>query len=539
MKEILIFGHKKPDTDAVTSAITLSHLKNRLGFNTKPCILGDINNETKFVLDYFGIKEPKYLNDVKLQVKDLNFEKNVAMSITNSIYNGYTYMSENEISSLPIVDKNNKFIGAVSMKEIVKYLVDSNMMSLHTSFDNLIDVLNGEEVLKFDNDISGDIVFASIKSTTFIENIKLDNNTILILGDRHSIIEYAVASGVKLIIITGNGNIKEEHLELAKINHVNIIKTSYLTYKTSKLIPLTNYIDAVLNKNIITVSDKEYVNEFAVIANKTKRSNYPVINRKGECLGILRLSNIHDKNKKQVILVDHNEKEQSVDGLEEAEIVEIVDHHKIGANTTSIPINFRNMTVGSTNTIIYKMYKENNVEIPKDMASLMLAGIISDTLLFKSPTTTYDDKIAVFNLAEIAHINYVEFAKKMFEAGSSLVGKTMEEIIFGDFKNFNVDNKKIGISQLSTTNATEIINNLDDYVNTIEKISKTNDYDILAFFVTDIIKEGSYILYSLNSKEILELSFEINNLSQGQYLPEIISRKKQIIPKIVDILEKK
>lgn len=539
MKEIFVFGHKKPDTDTVTAAITLSYLKNRLGLNSRPYILGNINNETRFVLDTFNIKEPKYLNDVKLQVRDLNYDKNVSMNLSNSIYKGYTYMTEHEVSSLPIVDDNNKFVGAVSMKEIVKYLVDSNIMSLHTSYNNLLEVLDGEEVLRFDNDISGEILFASIKSTTFIENIKLDSNTILVLGDRHSIIEYAVNCGVKLIIITGNGNIKEEHLRLAEQNRVNIIKTPYFSYKTSRLLPLTNYIDIVLNKNIITVSDKEYVKEFTNIANKTKKSNYPVVNKKGECLGILRLSHIHDKTKKQVILVDHNEMEQSVDGLEEAEIIEIVDHHKIGANSTSVPINFRNMPVGSTNTIIFKMYRENNVEIPKDMASLMLAGILSDTLLFKSPTTTYDDKIAVISLAEIAHIDYVDFAKKMFEAGSSLIGKTTEEVIFGDFKNFNIDNKKIGVSQISTTNASDILNNIDDYVETIEYISKTNEYDILAFFVTDIIEEGSYLLYSDESKDILEQSFEVSDLKQGYYFPGIISRKKQIIPRIVDAIEKK
>ena len=170
MKEVLIFGHKKPDTDSVTDAITIAYLKTRLGINAKPYILGNINTETSFVLNHFGIKEPKYLNDVKLQVRELNYDKNVSMSYKNSIFDGYTYMTEHEVSSLPIIGENNKFIGAVSMKEIVKYLVDSDIMSLHTSYDNLINVLNGDEVLRFDEDINGDIVFASIKSTTFINS---------------------------------------------------------------------------------------------------------------------------------------------------------------------------------------------------------------------------------------------------------------------------------------------------------------------------------------------------------------------------------
>src|SRR5574344_514734 len=318
MDNILIFGHKKPDTDSVTAAISLSYLKNKQGFNTAPYVLGNINNETKFVLNYFNIAEPKYLNDVKLQIKDLNYEKNY------------------EISTLPIVNENKKFLGAVSMKEIVKYLVDSDEMELHTSYQNLIDVLEGAEVLKFDNDIRGNIIFASFKSTTFIENIKLDENTILVLGDRHSIIEYAVLCGVKLIIITGNGNIKPEHLEMAKKNHVNVIKTKYFSYKTTRLLPLTSYVDIVLNKNVITVTDNEYVNDFITLANKTKKSNYPVLNKRNECLGIVKYSNTSGRNKKKCILVDHNEYEQSVDGLDEADIIEIIDHHKIGSTNTSI-----------------------------------------------------------------------------------------------------------------------------------------------------------------------------------------------------------
>lgn len=539
MNEILIFGHKKPDTDSVTSAINLAYLKNKLGFKATPYVLGNINNETKFVLNYFNITEPKYLNDVKLQIKDLEYEKKHFLHENDSIFDSYRYMTDKDISTLPIINKSNKFTGAVSMKEIVRYLVDSDEIELHTSYDNLLETLDGKEILKYNDDIDGNIIFASFKSTTFIENINLNKNTILVLGDRHSIIEYAVTCGVKLIIITGNGLIKPEHLELAKKNKVNIIKTNYYSYKTSRLLPLSSYVNKAINKNIITVTENEYVTEFIEIANKTKRSNYPVLNKKNECLGILRYSNINQKNKKKVILVDHNEYEQSVEGLDEADIIEIIDHHKIGSHTTMFPINFRNVPVGSTNTIIYKMYRENNVEIPFDIAGLMLSGIISDTLLFKSPTTTNIDIEAANYLSNIAKINMNDFAKKMFEAGCSLVGKTIEEIIFGDFKNFTIDNKKVGVSQLSTTNAHEVLNNINEYIQVIDNIAKTNDYYILAFFITDIIKEGSYIIYSNNSEEILKQSFNLESLKEGYYFPHIISRKKQIIPNIMDTIEKK
>ena len=539
MQSVLIFGHKKPDTDAVTSAIALAYLKNALGIKAEPYVLGNVNNETKFVLKYFKVKEPKYLNDVKLQIKDLNYDKNINAPFITSIHRCYEYMNEESISTLPIIDDKKKFIGAVSMKEIARYLVDSEQDTLNTSYSNIVDTLDGEEVLKFDNEIAGNIIFAAFKSTTFIDTIKLDKNTILVVGDRHSIIEYAVMRGVKLIIVTGNGNIKPEHIEIAKKNHVNIIKTPFFSYKTTRLLPLTNYITNITNKNIITVTEYDYVDDFINIMSKTKRSNYPVLSRKGECLGIIKYSNIHETNRKKVILVDHNEYEQSVDGLEEADIIEIVDHHKIGYTTTAYPINFRNMTVGSTNTIIYKMFKENHIEISEDIAGIMLSGIISDTLLFKSPTTTFDDINAVEKLANIAKIDYKEYATEMFKAGSSLEGKTIEEIIFGDFKKFNIENKKIGISQVTSTNPNEILNNLEEYVENINRLAKINEYDVLALFVTDIIKEGSYIIFSDNSKEILKESYNIKNISQGYYMENMVSRKKQMIPSIMEYIEKK
>lgn len=539
MQHIYIFGHKRPDTDTVTSSIALAELKKSLGIKAEPYVLGNINNETKFVLKYFKVKEPKYLNDVKLQIRDLNYEKNISKIDTASIYECYKYISEAGISTLPIIDNKKKFLGAVSMKEVANYLVDSEQNELNTSYNNIINTLNGEEILRFDEEIKGNIIFATFKSTTFIETIKLDKDTILVLGDRHSIIEYAVLRGVKLIIITGNSNIKPEHIEIAKKNNVNIIRTPYLSYQTTRLLPLTNYVSHILNRNIITVNEYDYVDDFINILNKSKRSNYPVLNRFQECIGIIKYANINETRKKQVILVDHNEYEQSVDGLNEADIIEIVDHHKIGTASTSYPINFRNMPVGSTNTIIYKMYNENHIEIKKEIAGLMIAGIISDTLLFKSPTTTFDDMNAVENLSKIAEIDYTEFANKMFEAGSSLDGKSIEEIIFGDFKTFNIDNKKIGVSQVFTTSAKDILENINEYVESINNLAEINDYEILTLFVTDIIKEGSYVIYSKNSKNILEESFNLNNIEEGTYLENIVSRKKQIIPNIMEYIEKK
>lgn len=541
MDKILIFGHKKPDTDSVTASIALSHLKNRLGLDTIPMVLGDINNETAFVLDYFKTEPPKYLNDVKLQIKDLNYRKDFFINYKQSIYECYLYMTEHRISTLPVVNDNQKFLGIVSMKDIAHHQFNDDTYKLHTSYQNIINTLSGEKILQFDEEIIGNIIVATFKVTTLIENIEIKENDILIVGDRNSVIEYAIKNGVKLIILTDNTKMKDEHLELAKQKNVNIITTKYDTFKVSRIINLCNYISNILEKNnIICFDENEDVNDFVEIANKTKFSNYPIIDKENNCLGLLSLSDIADKRRKKVILVDHNEFEQSVDGIEEAEIVEIIDHHKIGGTfETALPINFRNMPVGSTNTIIYLLYKENNIFIPEDIAGLMLAGIISDTLLLTSPTTTKLDHRAVKGLVEITNLDYQEFGLQMFNARSSLKGKTKEEILYSDFKNFTIDNKKIGIGQISTMNVSEFEKDINEYVNLIEKVAKHNDYFIVALFVTDIINNGSYIIFNKDAQDVFDNCFDLKDINQWEFLPGVVSRKKQIIPRIMEVIENK
>lgn len=539
MNKVLIFGHKKPDTDSVVAAISLSYLKNKLGMSCEPRVLGEINSETKFILDYFNIKHPKYLNDVKLEVKDVNYLKNNFVSEYESVYKCFNYMTGKKISTLPIIDNNGKYCGAVSMKDIAKDSVNGNWEILNTSYKNIIDTLNGKEIAKYDEEITGNILIASYRSTTFIENVDLTPDTILIVGDRHSIIEYAIEKNVKMIILTGGSQIKEEHLKIAKEKHINIISTNYNTFNVARKIGLCNYITKIdIDKNVTYVNETTDLNDFIDLANRTKYSNFPVINKDGKCLGIIRLADTAEKNKKQVILVDHNEAEQSVDGLHDANIVEIIDHHKIGTLGTTMPINFRNMPVGSTNTIIYNLFKENNVEIPSDIAGIMMSAIISDTLLFKSPTTTEIDKDIVRRLSEIAQLDYKKFAMDMFKAGSMIKNKSPEEILYADFKNFNIDGARIGIGQLSTVSPDDVINRKQDYIDLLNRIGKENDYKLIALFVTDIINNCSYCFFNDKGKLILENSFD-KDFYQGIKMDGILSRKKQIIPAIMNTLEKK
>lgn len=534
MGKVYVFGHQNPDTDSVTASISLSYLKNQLKMDTEPRVLGHINKETKYALDYFNVKEPKYLNDVKLQLKDVDYLKGVYIDKDSSINSVYEYLNERGITGTPIVENGNKYVGIVTIKDIAKELISGNVESLNATYDNILDVIDGEEVLKFDDTIKGDILVASYRSTTFLNNIKLNNDNVLIVGDRHSIIENAVNSKVKLLVITGDGEIKDEHLKIAKQNKVNIIRTKKDSFNTSKLIGLSNSISSILKNNDSKVfRENDYYDDFIAESKKLKHNNYPILNNKNECLGLIRITEIVKKNNKEVILVDHQEKDQSVTGLDEANILEIVDHHKIGNINTNNPINFRNMTVGSTNTILYYMYDENNIKIPKDIAGLMLSGILSDTLCLQSPTTTDIDRKVVESLASIAEVNYEKYATNMFKAGTSLEGLTKEEVIKSDFKSFPVGDKKFAIGQVFTLDVDRIFEELNEYIEKLEEVNSKEGYMFTIICITDILKNGSYVIYTKEAKKVLENVYNAQDIKQGYYVDGLVSRKKQILPAVL------
>ena len=533
-----IFGHKKPDSDSVMSAIGLSYLKNKLGEDTEPRVLGSLNKETKYALKYFGLKEPLYLNDVKLQLKDVNYHKGFLIKETESIYDGYQYMLKEGMTGIPVVKENMDFVGLITIKDLSHSIINGDFYDLYTSYDNLLKVLEGEEVVRFDDEIVGKILAATYRSTTFMDSVKLEKNSVLIVGDRHSIIEYAVNSCVKLVILSGNAQIKDEHIEIAKKNKVNIIRTSYDSYHISRLVSLTNYIKTMIRSyNPIRFEDTEFVDNVLEINNKLKHTNYPVVNKENKCLGLLRLTDLNEKSPKNVILVDHNEKLQSVDGLDEANILEIFDHHNLGSITTNSPINFRNMAVGSTCTIVYTLFNERKVEIPKDIAGALLSGILSDTLILKSPTATERDAEAVKKLAIIAEVDYEEYGLNMLKAGTSLEGMSKEDVLYNDFKLYTVNEKTFAVGQFFTMNFSDIQKDIDKYIEVLDKVSEANNYSLTALYVTDIIKNGSYVLYNTKGKDVIDLMYEQPDVYEGYFVPNCVSRKKHVVPLIMEIFE--
>ncbi len=539
MDKVYIFGHQRPDTDSVTAAISLAYLKNKLGINAEARVLGDINEETKFALEYFNVEVPKYLNDVRLQIKDVTYHKGLFINHKKTIRETYNYILDNNVTGVPIVDDDNICLGIITVKDIAKNLILGDFTELDSTYDNILKTINGEVITKFNEEIDGDVIVASYKSETFFNDIKLTSEDIVIAGDRPQIHKHAIDNNVSLLIVTDNSIISEDIINLANQNKVNIIRTNLDAFHTSKIISQANEIKILKSRDLVTFKESDYYDDFLSITKKYRHNNYPVVDSKGKCLGLIRVTDVNDKNKKKVILVDHQEFDQSAPGIEDANIIEIVDHHKISNITTKMPINFRNMAVGSSNTIIYEMYKESGIEIPNNIAGIMLAGILSDTLILQSPTTTILDKEAVERLSERLGINYVRFALDMFKKGTSLKGLSKEEIITKDFKLFETNNTKYGIGQIITLDIESIRNDLDSFINELESLKQKMNLNYISLFITDIVRNGSYVIYTENMKEILERGYKIDDFKELTFLQDVVSRKKQIVPVIMNEIENK
>ncbi len=536
---VYIFGHKSPDTDTVCSSIALSYLKNEKGEKTAPKVLGNINNETKFVLDYFKVAVPSYLNDVKVRIKNIKYDKKAYINEGCSIDAAFKLMQKRNITAIPLIDDKKILTGYVTLKELAKYLINGDRDYVDTTLDNIIDTINGKVIVKCDDEIAGRIHIAGLSFKALEQVVNLSNDDILIVGDRYKVLDYAIKSKVKLVIIPLNVNLDTKVIMKARENGVNMIASELDSFQIATKITLSNYIKNInINKSPVTVHNEDYFSDFKTMTHKVNHTNYPVINNKGECLGLIRLTGPNDYEKQKVILVDHNNLAQSVDGIEEADILEIIDHHNLGAIGTNVPINFRSKPVGCTSTMIYDLYKENKVAIPKDIAGLMLSAILSDTLLLTSPITTEDDRFAAVKLASIAKVDIDKYGLEMIKAASSIEGMSARDLIKSDFKNYVVGNKTLGIGQVVTLDFDKIMENMDEYIHILDEMVDTN-YNTVVIFITDIIKNGSYVIYNTKAKDIIEDGFGLKDIKEGIFIPKIVSRKKQILPSILSVMEDK
>ncbi|WP_129597982.1 putative manganese-dependent inorganic diphosphatase [Anaerophilus nitritogenes] len=533
----LIFGHQNPDTDSVCSSIAYSYFKNQMGESTVPQVLGKIQKESIYVLDKFEISHPNYLENVKIQVRDLKYTKVSPIKKDHSILHAYHHMESNQIKTIPVVDEHGFLEGLLTMKDIAMEMINGDFYHIKTSLSNIMNDLGGIPLYIPDkhNLVEGSVSVMAYYYKS-IEGL-LGPNDIIIVGDRYDIIEMAIINKVQLLIITGESEIPHKYIELAKKHLVPIIKIPKDTYTVSKLFQQCNFVSKIMKtSSLMKFSLDDYIDDIKDDIITTNFRNYPILDSNRKFIGFIGRKHLLNPGKKQVILVDHNEFSQSAEGIEEAQILEIIDHHKIGGVSTNLPINFINMPIGSTCTIIYELYKSNHIPIPYSMAGLMLSGIISDTLYFKSPTCTQRDIQAVKDLNKITQLDLDQYAMAMFKAGTALEGYSEEEIFFRDFKDFSIHNMKIGISQIFTLDIEEVTKKQSILIEFMNQLRDQQQYDILILTVTDIIHEGSYFFYSLSNENLVSYAFHIDH-KQGAFAKNIVSRKKQIIPMLTAAIE--
>lgn len=539
MKDIIyVTGHKNPDSDSICAAFAYSEFKNKTGnIPAIPVRLGNVNRETQYILDYFNVEAPRFLKTVKLKVEDLEFDRIDPISPNISLKAAWSIMKDKNIKTLPVADENNHLLGVLAVSNLTSCYMDiwdNNILSKsNTPFDNIVNTLSAKVV----NDIEnlnfnpGKIIVSAMRPDSMKEFIS--EGDVVIVGDREEIQEELLSLNVSLMIITGSHMPTERVLNKAKENNIRIISTPHDSFTTSRLIIQSIPVGYVMVKeNLVTFSTEDLVEDIKPIMLETRYRSYPVVDENDKVLGTVSRFHLISNYKKKIIQVDHNERGQSVDGLDEAEILEIIDHHRVADIQTSGPIFFRNEPLGSTSTIVGKCFFERGLTPSREAAGLLCGAIISDTLLFRSPTCTEQDKEVCLKLAEIAGINVEDFAKEMFKAGTSLQGKTVEEIFNQDFKPFTIGETKVGIAQVNTMDIEGFMPLKDEMLAYMSNKAKESGLDMTLLLLTDIINEGSQILVAGDKPEIAERAFKVELVDSTAFLPGILSRKKQVVPPV-------
>ncbi len=539
---IYITGHKKPDTDSIVSSIAYSYLKNMEGNKAEPIRLGELNLETKFILDYFDIEVPELKEDIYPRARDIKMDEAIEINEDSSIFDTIEVLQKKNYKSAYVVDKDKKMIGLVTMYDIMdRYLKFANEHNLEgtINLESLAKVLRGKVIKNNFKGITKETKLTAYAMDTDLAKKYISPGDVVIVGDRYKARKSAIDMKVSLMILVGGVDLEEDLKKLAEEKNVSYILTDLDTVGAAKLIPLATSIEKIMKKdNIIAFYEDQEVSEISEIMKSTRFRQYPVLNRKNEVLGSISRFNLLNLNGHDLILVDHNEKTQSIDGIETANVLEIIDHHRVQSVPTNEPIYFRNEPVGSTATIVSKIYLERLVDMPKEIAGILMAGIISDTLFFKSPTTTETDKKILRILEEISGIDSKEFAKEMFKAGTSLKGKTVEEILNIDQKKFNISGYDFLISQVFTMDD-EFLDELKEDISKVMK-SKVEDKEISGFvtMVTNILDESSKVF--IESSFYKGIKNELNPEDERKVfeVKGLLSRKKQLLPAVTRGIEK-
>lgn len=539
---VYITGHKNPDSDSICSAIAYSDYKNG-GHEVKavPVRLGNVNRETQFILDYFDVEKPQLMETVRLSVEDLNFDYIPPVSSSISLRTALNLMNKNNVHSLPVVDENERLEGIVTVSDIIQSYIDvwdNTLLSEHrATTENIIDTLSAQSIYKSKNKntFNGKLLVLAMEPDSLREYI--EDEDIVICGDRVDIQKEALKHNISLMIVTGNNKVSEDVIEEAKKKDITLLLTPHDTFTASRLIIQSVSIKHVMTKeNLVHFSLDDLVDDIKVLMSETRYRSYPVVDHENKVVGSISRYHLIKSMKKKVILVDHNERSQSIDGLEEAEILEIIDHHRVADVFTGNPIYFRNEPVGSTCTIVASIMFENGRIPSRQIAGLLAGGIISDTLLLRSPTSTNTDKIMLDRLAKIADLNVEEFADEMFKAGTSLTGKTPKELLTQDFKEFTVKDRKMGISQVYTMDSGSLNEIRDEILETMEEKCEEHGYEIFLLMLTNIFDQASEMIVAGDDKEHVAKAFGEELENHSFYAPGVVSRKKQVVPPVTTYL---
>lgn len=541
-KKVWVVGHKNPDTDSICAAISYAYLKNQSG-DKKTYVAkraGAVNEETRYVLERFGVEEPPLVSYASAQIKDINIRKTAGVSNQISLKRAWELMKKLEVVTLPVTNQFGKLEGVIVTKDIATSYMDvldnCVLSKARTQYKTIAETIDGEVYAGNEHAhfVRGKVVIATSNPEYMADYIEDDD--LVILGDREEAQMQAIRSNASCIIIGGGLEVAEEVKKLAEKRDCVIITTPFDTFSVARLInqsmPIKQYMT---RRELVTFDIDDYVDDVKDVMSRVRHRDFPVLGSNGNYVGMISRRNLMNMQKKQIILVDHNEKSQAVDGIGEAEILEIIDHHRLGSLETVSPVYFRNQPLGCTSTIIYQMYQEQRVEIPKEIAGLLLSAIISDTLMFRSPTCTPFDKGVAKRLAEIADVDIEDHAKKMFRAGSDFKNKTTEEIFYQDFKIFHTEDCDFGVAQISAMSGEELEQIGEQLRPFLPQVLGEKRLNMVYVMLTDILEESSKIIFAgEDAGKILAHAFKKQEDADGILLDGIISRKKQMIPTLMN-----
>ncbi len=545
-RKTIVIGHKNPDTDSICSAICYANLKRCVtGENYQPGRAGAVNEETQFVLKHFNVEAPEIIENVKTQVRDIEIRETAGVKKNLSLKKAWNIMQEANVVTIPAVTEEGLLEGLITVGDIAKSYMnvyDSSILSkANTQYANIVETLEGAMIVGDETSYfsEGKVLIAAANPDMM--EYYISRGDLVILGNRYESQLCAIEMDAACIIVCEGAAVSMTIKKLAQEHGCTVMTTPYDTFTAARLVNQSMPISYFMKTEaLITFEMDDYIDDIKDVMASKRHRDFPILDKNGRYRGMISRRNLLGAKGKRIILVDHNEKSQAVEGMESAEILEIIDHHRLGPVETIAPVFFRNQPVGCTATIVYQMYQENRVEIEPWIAGLLCSAIISDTLLFRSPTCTDVDKRAALHLAEIAGVEVESYAASMFAAGSNLKGKTDVEIFYQDFKKFSVGKVSFGVGQISSLNAGELEELKDRMLPYMAKAREEHGMDMMFFMLTNILTESTELLCEGQGAEQLIAGAFRTYSEEGAgvkdhvvSLPGVVSRKKQLIPGIM------